>query len=49
MVWPSPEVVTLTLFGGSGTLPLPVRPSGADAPAAPTFAGPEEAPAMAMP
>ncbi|MFP6745824.1 MAG: CocE/NonD family hydrolase C-terminal non-catalytic domain-containing protein, partial [Alphaproteobacteria bacterium] len=48
MVWPSPEVVTLTLFGGSGTVTLPVRPSGADEPATPTFAGPEEAPAMAM-
>ena len=48
MIWPSPEVVTLTLFAGAGRLTLPVRPAGADEPAAPAFEGPEEAPAMAL-
>ena len=48
MIWPSPEVVTLTLFGGSGTLTLPVRRMGADEPTLGAFAGPEEAPAMRL-
>ena len=48
MIWPSPEVVTLTLYAGAGTLTLPVRPTGGDEPATPKFRAPEEAPAMAM-
>ncbi len=47
MIWPSPEVVTLTLFAGAGTLTLPVRPAGEGEPAVAAFAGPEEGPAMA--
>ncbi len=46
MVWPSPEIVTLTLFGGAGTVTLPVRPTGDNEPATPIFAEPEEAAAM---
>jgi hypothetical protein len=30
LVWPSPEVVTLTLAHGASSLELPVRPAGAD-------------------
>jgi predicted acyl esterase len=48
MIWPSPEVVTLTLYGGAGTLTLPVRPTGNDEPTMSAFAEPEEGPAMAL-
>jgi hypothetical protein len=46
MVWPSPEVVELTLFTGSGSfLELPVRAAGGDLPS-PVFGPPTEAPPL---
>ena len=45
MVWPSPEPVTLTLFTGTSTLNLPVRPREGE-PACAPFEEPEEGPSM---
>jgi putative CocE/NonD family hydrolase len=46
LVWPSPEVVELTLFTGSGSfLELPVRAAGGDLPS-PVFGPPTEAPPL---
>ena len=42
MVWPTPEAATLRLTAGAGTLALPVRAAGDEAPV--TFAAPEQAP-----
>ena len=41
MIWPAPEVATLTIFGG--TLDLPVRPTQAADAALPLLPGPETA------
>jgi len=41
MIWPAPEVATLTIFGG--TLDLPVRPTQAADAALPPLPGPETA------
>ena len=41
MIWPAPEVATLTIFGG--TLDLPVRPPQAADAALPSLPGPETA------
>ena len=46
LIWPSPEIVTLTLYGGAGTLALPVRPIGDGEPTLVPFAAPEQGPAM---
>ena len=43
-LWPSPEVVTLTVH--SGHLDLPVRPAGSDGAAPPGFAPAEEGPSL---
>jgi uncharacterized protein len=44
MIWPTPEVVTLTVRTGSGTLDLPVRPPREADAALPAFAPPLAAP-----
>jgi uncharacterized protein len=44
IVWPSPEPVTLTLFGGASRFALPVRPRDARDAALPAFGAPEQAP-----
>jgi len=44
MVWPSPEPVALTLFAGSGTLALPVRPDRPEDARLRSFEAPEAAP-----
>ena len=48
MVWPSPEVVTLSVYPGAGKLELPVRPSGAGEPVIHPLPPPESAAAMRM-
>jgi uncharacterized protein len=48
MVWPSPEVVTLSVYPGVSKLELPVRPGGADAPVMHPLPPPESAAAMRM-
>ncbi len=46
MIWPAPEVATVTLLEGTSSLSLPLRPSdGTDAPYEP-FAAAEAAPAL---
>jgi putative CocE/NonD family hydrolase len=45
LVWPSPEAVTLTVFGGASALELPVRPARDETP--PVFAEAEAAPPRA--
>jgi uncharacterized protein len=44
MIWPSPEVVTLTVHQGSGFLALPIRPSTDGEPAMCPLPPPEAAP-----
>ena len=44
LIWPSPEAVTLTLFGGHGRLDLPRRPARDETP--PVFAEAEASPAL---
>ena len=44
LIWPSPEPVTLILFGGASRLTLPLRPARAET--APVFAEPEASPPL---
>ena len=44
IAWPSPELVTLTVFSGRTRLRLPVRPDRAEDVALPEFGEPEQAP-----
>lgn len=48
MVWPSPEVVTLSVYPGSSTLELPVRPTQCLDKGAEPLGPAESAPAMRM-
>jgi hypothetical protein len=43
IAWPSPELVTLTVFGGKTSLRLPVRPEDPADASLPAFAEPEQA------
>jgi hypothetical protein len=45
LLWPSPEIGTLTIFAGASALLLPQRPTSSLDAALPPFAEPEEAPA----
>ena len=44
IAWPSPEIVTLSLYTGAGTLELPVRPGQGENIAPPAFAPSEGSP-----
>jgi putative CocE/NonD family hydrolase len=44
IAWPSPELVTLSVYSGRTVLKLPVRPERAEDAALPAFGDPEQAP-----